>query len=229
MSRLILGILFIILTVLIFYLSKKLYHIIPTPFTLPIFITSLFFVLLLIIFDIPYQTYMIGGQWLDHFLGPLVVALALPLYRQRHLVKKYATTIFIGVAIGSIIGVTSGIVFAKWFSFEEVIIQSIAPKSVTTPVALSIADSVGGNMTIAAIGVMIAGIGGAMFAPLMLRIFRIDHPVARGLGIGTASHAIGTAKALELGELDGAISALAMTITAITVSIIAPFLLQWLL
>ncbi|SER58294.1 TIGR00659 family protein [Gracilibacillus ureilyticus] len=220
------GIGFLILTVFFYFISKKLYSIIPSPFTLPIIITSLSIIIFLYLFDIPYSVYMYGGQWINHFLGPLVVALALPLYRQRYLIKKYALVIFTGILTGSFIGVLSGVLLTLSLGFGESVIAAVAPKSVTTPVALSITDATGGSMSLAAIFVMIAGISGAMFAPMMWRAGRVNHPVAKGLGIGTASHAIGTAKALEDSELAGAVSALSMTISAVLVSLIAPLVLK---
>lgn len=226
MTDLWIGVIFLGITIAVYVGTKKLYGKYPSPFTLPIFLTSGFFIIFLSFSDIPYQLYMLGGQWIDLFLGPIVVALALPLYRQLDLIKKYARTIFVGVFAGSIVGVITGIAGAKWLGFEDEIIKSVAAKSVTTPVALSITDTAGGNLSLAAVFVMIAGISGAMFGPLVLKLFRIQHPVARGIGIGTASHAIGTSKALELGEQDGAVSALAMTISAVVVSFLVPLFLN---
>ncbi len=225
MNNFILGMMFLLLTITIFYGSKKLYRMMPNPFTLPIFVTSCLLIILLFAGDIPYQTYMLGGQWIDLFLGPIVVSLALPLYRQLDLIKKYARTIFIGIFAGSVVGVITGILGARFLGFDEWLIQSVAAKSVTTPVALSITETAGGNLSFAAVFVMIAGISGAMFGPSIVRMCGIKHPVARGIGIGTASHAIGTAKALELGQLEGAVSALSMTISAVIVSFLVPLFL----
>ncbi|KAB8129377.1 LrgB family protein [Gracilibacillus oryzae] len=223
------GLGFLILTIVLYFFSKKIYSIIPSPVTLPIMITSFTLVMFLIWTDIPYSTYMLGGQWIDHLLGPLVVALALPLFRQRHLIKQYATVIFTGILIGSLVGILSGVFLTLLSGFDDSIIAAIASKSVTTPVALSISDTVGASMSLTAVFVMIAGIGGAMFGPVMWKIGGIKHPIARGLGIGTASHAIGTAKALEDSELAGAVSALSMTISSVIVSMIVPGLLPFLL
>ncbi|SFM45322.1 TIGR00659 family protein [Gracilibacillus orientalis] len=220
------GIIFLTISIVVYAITKKIYRKYPNPFTLPIFLTSGILIIGLGVSDISYQSYMLGGQWIDLFLGPIVVALALPLYRQLDLIKKYAQTIFIGIFAGSIIGIITGIIGAKILGFEDWIIQSVAAKSVTTPVALSITDTAGGNLSFAAVFVMIAGISGAMFGPLILRLLRIKHPVSRGLGIGTASHAIGTSKALELGDLDGAVSALSMTISAVVVSFLVPLFLS---
>ncbi|WP_208591700.1 LrgB family protein [Gracilibacillus suaedae] len=220
------GVIFLIITIAVYTVTKRIYRKYSNPFTLPIFLTSGFFIILLGFSDLSYQSYMLGGQWIDLFLGPIVVALALPLYRQLDLIKKYARTIFIGIFAGSIIGIVTGIASAKMLGFEDWIIQSVAAKSVTTPVALSITDTAGGNLSFAAVFVMLAGISGAMFGPVIVRLLRIQHPVARGIGIGTASHAIGTSKALELGELDGAVSALSMTISAVVVSFLVPLFLS---
>ncbi|WP_163580954.1 LrgB family protein [Gracilibacillus saliphilus] len=219
------GIIFLIITIAVYRVAKRIYRKYPNPFTLPIFLTSGFLIILLGFSDLSYRSYMLGGHWIDLFLGPIVVALALPLYRQLDLIKKYTRTIFVGIFAGSIIGIVTGIAGAKTLRFEDWIIQSVAAKSVTTPVALSITDTAGGNLSFAAVFVMIAGISGAMFGPVIVRLLRIQHPVARGLGIGTASHAIGTSKALELGELDGAVSALSMTISAVVVSFLVPLFL----
>ncbi|UOQ48834.1 LrgB family protein [Gracilibacillus caseinilyticus] len=225
MNDIITGACFFLVTILVFAIAKQVYKRIPTPFTLPIFLTSVFFVIVLLTTDFSYPDYWNGGKWIDQFLGPVVVALALPLYRQLDLIKRYARTILTGVFAGSVIGVLTGIIGAKLLGFKNFIIQTVAAKSVTTPVALSITDTAHGNLALAAVFVMIAGISGAMFGPLILRLCRITHPVARGIGIGTASHAIGTSKALELGELEGSVSALSMTISAVIVSFLVPLFL----
>lgn len=222
------AIIFLGLTAGIYFGTKKIYQIYPSPFTLPIFLSSIILVIFLLTSDISYHFYMVGGKWIDLFLGPVVVSLALPLYRQLPLIKKYTTSIFIGIMAGSIVGVVSGIIFAKVLDFDRLIIETVAAKSVTTPVALSITNTAGGNLSLAAVFVMFAGISGAMFGPWVIRICKIEHPVAKGLGIGTAAHAIGTAKALELGELEGAISALSMTISAVLVSFLVPTFLYFL-
>ncbi|ENH95765.1 LrgB family protein [Gracilibacillus halophilus YIM-C55.5] len=222
MTKLFIAMIFISITVGLFYGSKIVYRRFPSPMTLPIFLTSFTLILLLLSFDISYQTYMIGGKWIDQLLGPVVVALALPLYRQIHVIKKDWKPISIGIFIGGTIGILTGCLLTQFAGFSEEIIRSIAAKSVTTPVAISITESSGGNVSLAAVFVMIAGVSGAMFGPTIVRMSRLKHPIAKGLGLGAASHAIGTAKALELGEQEGAVSALSMTISAVIVSFFVP-------
>ncbi|MFD1067097.1 LrgB family protein [Oceanobacillus locisalsi] len=227
MSSFFIGIIAIAATIFLYYFSKKLHSRKPNPFTMPIFLCTASIVLFLFLTGIPYETYMVGGQWIDLLLGPIVVSLAVPLYREIYLIKKYAGAISIGIFAGSLTGVITGIAGAKLFGFEDWLIQSVAAKSVTTPIAISITDTVGGNMSMAAVFVMIAGVSGGMFGPVILKLCRIHHPIAKGLSIGTASHAIGTAKALENGRIEGAISVLSMTISAVVVSFLVPFFLTF--
>ncbi|GAB2534424.1 LrgB family protein [Gracilibacillus alcaliphilus] len=227
MIKLAIGVAAVTITILLYVITKLIYMKKPNPFLLPIFLSTACLVLLLVITDTSYQTYMIGGQWIDFFLGPIVVSLAIPLYRQLSLIKKYLWPIGAGIFAGSITGILSGILGVKLFHFEDWLIQTVAAKSVTAPIAISITETAGGNISLVAVFVMTAGISGAMFGPLVLKACRIRHPAAKGLGIGTASHAIGTAKALEIGELEGAVSALSMTITAIVVSFLVPLVLLW--
>ncbi|MFS0864494.1 LrgB family protein [Fredinandcohnia sp. 179-A 10B2 NHS] len=214
----------IIGTVIIFFGMTKLYKLIPFPLLVPIATTTLVIIIGLLLFSIPYETYMLGGKWIDELLGPAVVALAYPLYHNRNALKAYFKPIFIGVIVGSTAGVLSGLYLAKLFSVSPVVLFSLAPKSVTSPVAMDIADVIGGVPALAAVYVMIAGIGGAMFGPILLKITKVDHYIGVGLGLGTASHGIGTAKALEMGTNEGAISSVAMILSAIYTAIILPVL-----
>ncbi|GGP14833.1 LrgB family protein [Oceanobacillus neutriphilus] len=225
MSSFFIGIVTIAGAFILYQFSKKMYSVKPSPFTMPIFLSTATIVIFLILTGIPYETFMIGGQWIDIFLGPIVVSLAVPLYREIHLIKKYAGAISIGIFAGSLTGVFTGIAGAKLLGFEGWLIQSVAAKSVTAPIAISITDTAGGNVSLAAVFVMIAGVSGAMFGPVILKICRIQHPIAKGLSFGTASHAIGTAKALENSKIEGAISVLSMTISAVIVSFLVPVFL----
>ncbi|WP_096202626.1 LrgB family protein [Bacillus sp. FJAT-45350] len=219
-----LSISIILLTVGVYFGARKFYQKYPNPFTLPILIGTIIMILILVVFKIPYDTYMVGGKWIEMLLGPAVVALAYPLYKQWEMLKKYFFSIIIGVSIGAVIGILSGLQLAKWLGIEEMIIYSLVPKSVTTPVAMDIAQTLGGAPPLAAIFVMVAGIGGVVLGPYMYKWFKIHHFLGKGIGIGSASHAIGTAKALENGEREGAASSIAMTLSAIVVSILGPMI-----
>ncbi|MCT8137282.1 LrgB family protein [Anaerobacillus sp. CMMVII] len=212
----------IVVTLVIYYISKRFYLRFPTPLTIPLVIGTLLIIVLLTVSGIPYETYMVGGKWIEQLLGPAVVALAFPLYKHRQVLKTYMFPLCLGVSTGALLGVLTGVQLSRLFGIEDVLIYSILPKSVTTPVAMEVAATLGGIPALAAIFVMIAGIGGVIIGPFLLKLFQIDHVIGKGIGLGSAAHAIGTSKALEFGELEGAISSVSMTLTAIFVSCLTP-------
>lgn len=228
MSSVVIGFFGLAGTILAYIGARFLYKQFPNPFLLPILPATMGIGTILVVFDIPYETYFVGGQVIDWFLGPAVVALAYPLYRQWEIVKRYPVVILMGIGFGSVVGVLTGLLFVKWFGFDREMIFSMMPKNATTPVATEVAESLGGVPSLAVVFVMIAGIGGAVVGPVILNWFRIHHFLGKGIGMGSASHAIGTSKAMENGEDEGAVSTVAMTISAIFVSLISP-LLAWLL
>lgn len=229
MINTLIGAFSLVATILLFCCAKSLYKKFRSPLTLPILTTTIVIVITLLLSDVPYSTYMIGGQWLDQLLGPVVVALGYPLYKQWPILKKYIVPMLIGVLIGSILGISSGVLLAKLLKFDSLIYYSVASKSVTTPVSMDIAETIGGAPPLAAAFVMMAGIGGAVLGPTILRSVRIKNSVAKGIAMGTASHAIGTSRAMENSELEGAVSTVAMTLSAIIVAIITPVLIHLLL
>src|SRR5699024_94196 len=226
----ILTIIFVIIgTVCAYLIARWLYKRVYTPLLLPVAVATFLIVVFLLIFNISYDTYMIGGEWINRFLGPAVVALSFPLYQNRDVLKEMAVPLLAGTFIGAIVGVVSGVLMAKWVNFDAELVYSITPKSVTTPVAMDISSSLGGISTLAAVFVMIAGIAGAMFGTYVFKIFGLKETVGRGIGYGSASHAIGTAKALENNQLEGSISTIAMILSAIFVSIITPLIIPFLM
>ncbi len=191
-------------------------------YTTPVIVATLVIIVFLLLFDIPYETYMTGGKWVDRLLGPAVVALAYPLYQHREILRKMLVPIMTGTTIGAVVGISSGLLLSKWAGFSSQIIYSIVPKSVTTPVAMSISESTGGVMPLTAVFVMIAGIGGMLIHPVVMRYSGLTHRIGRGVGMGSASHAIGTAASMERDTLEGSISTVAMILSAVIVSVIAP-------
>lgn len=214
-------------TVVIYRLSLIIHRKLESPFTLPILISTVIIVGFLTIFRIPYEQYMIGGEVINQLLGPAVVALAYPLYIHRKIMLKLAAPLLIGTAAGAFIGVISGISMAKWAGFGPEILYAISAKSVTTPVAVVITKSLGGITSLAAVMVMIAGIGGAVMHKYVFRLFGIRSQLGRGMAMGSASHAIGTAEMMKDSPLEGSISTVAMVASAIIVSLITPELVSW--
>ncbi|WP_158736529.1 LrgB family protein [Alteribacillus sp. YIM 98480] len=211
-------------TVLVYIGARKFYQRFSYPITLPIVTGTVVIIVVLLGTGISYDTYMLGGRWIEHLLGPAVVALAYPLYKQRKMLKMYFFPLLVSVTVGAFAGVLSGYYLSRLAGVEQALIASVLPKSVTTPVAMEVAASIGGPPPLAAVFVMVAGIGGVVTAPYLFKCCKINHVLAKGIGIGSASHAIGTAKALENSEIEGAASSVAMTLSAVIVSIIIPLL-----
>ncbi|MFB4169063.1 LrgB family protein [Virgibacillus sp. JSM 102003] len=200
------------------YIYKRFY----STFTIPIITATVIIIVVLLAFQIPYDTYMRGGEWINDMLGPAIVALAYPVYQRRSILKKFLVPILSGTMLGAAVGVSTGVLLAKWLGADQLIIHSLAPKSVTTPVAMAIADTLGGATPLAAVFVMTAGIGGVLVSSTVMKYFRINHPIGRGVGMGSASHAIGTATIMEQDQLAGSVSTIAMVVSAVVVSVITP-------
>jgi predicted murein hydrolase (TIGR00659 family) len=229
MTNIVTAFIVVILTYCIYLVANWIHRKVGYAFTAPVIIATIIIITILLIFQLSYETYMVGGRWINELLGPAVVALAYPLYKQRDILMKFIAPILVGTSVGAIVGVTTGVLLAKFAGFEDVIIYSLTPKSVTTPVAMAVAETLGGVNTLAAVFVMIAGIGGVLFSSFVYKIFRIHHFSGKSVGIGSASHAIGTSKALESSQLEGSISTIAMVVSAIVVSVITPGLVSVLL
>lgn len=224
MNNVIISLVAITTTIIIYILSVLLYKKFSRPFTLPILVSTLLIMFGLIILNISYESYHIGAQWIEKLLGPAVVALAFPLYLHRKILLKKALTILVSVSIGSVVGVVSGLLMGKLFGFDKLIIASILTKSVTTPVAIDITKSIGGEPVLSAVMVMVAGISGAVIGPSLFKWVGVNNYLAKGLGMGSASHAIGTSRAMQNGLEEGAISTIAMVLSAILLSVITPIL-----
>ncbi len=171
-----------------------------------------------------YDTYFEGAQFVHFLLGPATVALAIPLYRQFDRVRRSSAAILVSLLAGTITASLSAIAIAWLLGARPVSIVSLAPKSVTAPVAMGISEQLGGLPSLTAVLVILTGITGAMLGPVVLNVLRVRDWSARGMAIGTASHGIGTARALQVNELAGAFSGLAMGLNALATAILLPLL-----
>ncbi len=194
------------------------------PLLNPVLISVVAIVAILYATQTNYETYFEGAQFVHFLLGPATVALAIPLYRQFNRVRKSALAIMVSLISGAITGSTSAILIAWFLGAQPVSIISLAPKSVTAPVAMGISEQLGGLPSLTAVLVILTGIAGATLGPLILDILRIRDWSARGMAIGTASHGIGTARALQVNELAGAFSGLAMGLNALATAILLPLI-----
>lgn len=188
----------------------------------PLLIAILLVIGFLIAFNIDFDTYNSGAKFINMFLGPSTVVLALPLYKQIDLLKRNALSIISGILLGSIIGICSIIALSYIFKLDSDLMKSLIPKSVTTPIGIEISNQLEGIVPITVLAIILSGILGAVIGPYICKIFKINDSIAVGVSLGTASHAIGTTKALEIGEVEGAMSSLSIGVAGLMTVFIAP-------
>lgn len=189
----------------------------------PLLIAIVLVSALLLLCRIPYEDYNQGGAVINMFLAPATACLAVSIYTRIQLLKENWLPILAGCTAGSLTSMGSIYGLCRLFRLDEVITASMLPKSVTTPIAIAVSQSLGGVQAVTVVAVLVTGISGSIFAPFLVRLFRVKDPVAAGLAIGACSHAIGTAKALELGETEGAMSGLAIGVCGILTVIVSLF------
>jgi len=217
----------IILTIIIYVVFDKLNKKINTPLLNPVLMSILALVYILTKMNITYEHYNTGGQWITFFLGPITVMFAIPIYKQIPVLKKHWSAILTGIITGVLTSFAGVYLFSLWFKIEDSLILSLLPKSITTPMGVATSETIGGIVSVTIISIIITGVSGYMSAPIVCKVFKIHHPVARGIAIGTSSHAMGTTKAFEMGELEGAMSSLSIGITGIITVVLVPLLLQF--
>jgi len=187
-------------------------------------IAGVLIIALLLAFDIPFEAYNVGGSLISAFMTPLTVVLAISIYENRALLKKRLLPVVVGCIVGAVTATFSGYFLCRLLGLDDVMTMSLLPKSVTTPVALSISNEKGGLASITMAAVVLTGVGGNLLAPLLCKLFRTQGPTESGLAIGACSHAVGTARAMEMGKEIGAMSGLALSLCAIITSIVVLFI-----
>ncbi|MCP3740937.1 LrgB family protein [Rossellomorea sp. BNER] len=210
------------ITITCYMFSRKISLRFPHPLTTPIFTSTIFIILIFLPFNISYQDYSVAHQLITYWLGPATVALALPLYQHRKTLQKHFIPVLFGGAVGSMASILSAVYLAKVFHISEAIVSALTVKSVTTPVAVEVGKFIHADATIVAIIVILTGILGAMFGGVILSIVKVQNPVAKGLAFGVIAHGIGTAQAIKEGQIEGAVSGVAMALSAIITAIIIP-------
>jgi predicted murein hydrolase (TIGR00659 family) len=190
----------------------------------PILVAAIIVIAFLVAFSIPYDDYKIGGSYISFFLGPATVVLAVPLYRKIDLLKKHMIPILAGVFAGSLASVGAVISMGILFRMDPQLIVSLMPKSVTMPIGVEMSKTFGGLEQITILSIVVTGISGAIVAPGILKLLRITNRIAMGIAIGTSSHAVGTSKAMEMGETEGAMSGLAIGVAGMMTVFIIPLL-----
>lgn len=189
----------------------------------PLLISVVIVILFLIVFHIDYKTYDNGAKYLSYLLTPATVCLAVPLYQQLQLLKENAKAVIFGILSGVLTSLTCVLLLSKLFGLNHEQYVTMLPKSITTAIGIGISQEMGGLVTITVASIVITGIIGNMMAEVICKIFRITDPVAKGIAIGTSAHAMGTSKALEMGEIEGAMSSLAIAVAGLVTVILASF------
>lgn len=203
-----------------FKLSLMIYSKIKSPLLNPLVVTSLFFIIVLSVFNIPLNSFEQSTQVISFLLGPATVALGYSVYRQRQILKDHFIPIVAGCLVGSLVSMASAFALCTLFGLNEALTLSFVPKSVTTPIALAVSQQLGGIPAITVAAVIFTGIFGAVFGPLMIKIFRVRDRIARGVALGASSHAIGTTKALEMGDLEGAMSGVSLAVSGLITTLL---------
>lgn len=181
----------------------------------PLLIAIICVIAVLSLLHIDYDVYNEGGKYISYLLTPATVCLAVPLYEQIHLLKKNIKAVLAGIVSGVIVGMGSILVMAKLFGLSHEIYVTLLPKSITTAIGMGVSEELGGIVTITVAVIIITGVLGNVIAEIVYKIARIEEPIARGLALGTSAHAIGTAKAMELGPVEGAMSSLAIAVAGL--------------
>lgn len=194
----------------------------------PLLISIVLVIVVISVLGIDYDSYNESAKYISYLLTPATVALAIPLYQQIELLKKHIIAIIIGIASGVITSLSSVLIIAIIFNLSQEEYVTLLPKSITTAIGMGLSEEFGGIVSISVAVIIITGVFGNMVAEGMCKLFRIKSPISRGLAIGTAAHAVGTAKAMEMGEIEGAMSSLAIVVaglgTVIAISFFSYFL-----
>lgn len=210
------------LVVFVMFQVVKEHFKIKNPFFNPLLLSSAFIIIFVLLTNIDYEWFDQSASHATYWLTPMTICLAIPLYRRIKELKENIVAILISITAGCIGHVMIVVVMSMAVKLNEALMYSVTAKSVTTAIALALCEKLGGIQSVTVVGVTVAGLTGAVLGPSILKLVHVTEPVAQGLAIGCASHAAGTSKAVELGEIQGAMSSLAIVVTGILTVIIVP-------
>lgn len=213
-----------VLTIVIYYLSINLKNKTKVTFLNPLLITTIIIIGILLIFNINYETYNIGAKYISYFLTPTTVCLAIPLYKEIKVLRKNIIGILSGIVAGVLANAFVIVLFTILLNMKNELGTSLLAKSITAPIAIVLTDELGGISSITAFAVILSGIIGAAVAPIVFKMLHIKDEISQGLACGTSAHGSGTTTALELGEVQGAMSGLAIIVTGLITTIVAPII-----
>ena len=187
----------------------------------PLLVAIVLVVAFLIGFKIDYATYMEGARYISFLLTPATVCLAVPLYQQFSLLKKNAKAVLLGIAAGTLASLCVILGLCVLFHLDHTMYVTLLPKSITTAIGIGVSEELGGIQSLTVVVIIITGVLGNIFAELICKVFRITDPIAQGVGIGTSTHAVGTARAMEMGEVQGAMSGLSVVVAGLMTVVVA--------
>ncbi|WP_088230053.1 LrgB family protein [Bacillus cereus] len=214
----------IMITVVIYLLATKLYKKFTLPFTLPVLTVTAIMICLFLIFGISHHEYRVnGGDILSSLLSPAIVALAIPLFKERKILMKNFLSILIGVLIGIVALTIMNVALGRILNIDKELILTTLPQLATMPIAISLADQIGGIPSMTSSFVVVAGITGAIIGPTVLKLCGITSTIGKGVGMGCASHIIGVSRLVKEGEKEATIGSVTMIVTGILISILIPY------
>ncbi|WPC75267.1 LrgB family protein [Vibrio porteresiae] len=216
------GLVCFVMTVVLYYVSKQLYSRKKSIFLMPLMLAPLLLVAMVMVFRIPYQSYMEDSHWLMWMLGPATVAFAIPVYDNRELIRRHWLSLSIGVMVSVIVAVSSTVLLARLFHLPELLQRSLAMRSITTPFAVEATKSVGGQSDLTALFVVLTGLIGMAIGEVILTVLSIRSRLGKGASLGASAHGAGTAKAYQLGSSEGVVSSVVMMIAGMVTVLLAP-------
>ena len=193
----------------------------------PLLVAVTLIILFLVVFRIDYEVYQKGSQYVSYLLTPATVCLASPLYRQLRLLKDHLAAVAGGIASGVLASILSIYAMSRLFGLSHEYYVTLLPKSITTAIGMGVSQEAGGIVVLTVVSIILTGILGNVIGEAVFRLFSISDPIAKGLALGTSAHAIGTAKALELGEIEGAMSSLAIAVAGLLTVAAVPLVSGW--
>ena len=192
----------------------------------PLLIAVVLVVVFLAISGVSYTSYSNGARILDYLLTPATICLAVPLYQQIELLKKNYKAVVAGLVSGVLTSLISVFLLALLFQFDHASYVTFLPKSITTAIGMGISDELGGYVSITVVVILLTGVFGNIFADKILKLFHVEEPIAKGIAIGSAAHAMGTARAMEMGQIEGAMSGLSIVVSGI-LTVIGASIFAW--
>ncbi|MDW6016738.1 LrgB family protein [Vibrio plantisponsor] len=219
----------LLVTIAVFFVSRWIARKLNSPFANPLLISIGLIIPALMLLKVPYETYELDNLWVNYMLQPAVVALAYPLYEQLPQIRANWKIIMLACGVGSVLSMLTTGIIAALMNVDIALIAALMGKSVTTPIAMEVANNLGGEPAIAAIMVLLVGVFGAIVAYPIYNMLNITHPIARGLTMGNVSHALGTATCAEKDQKDAAFSSLALVVCGVITSVLAPSLFAFVL